>query len=147
MKHRLFWPLAAGLLAAASPALAHEPSPAEQKAEEEKKRAEERRAAEEKAAEEKRPIEVTVRGGAPGGDAASRTTYGRRELELRPRLRPGDIVGAITGDAGLPADAIGKIDVFATRSYVAIRRKEADKALARLQAGKIKGRKLRVSRL
>ena len=63
------------------------------------------------------------------------------------KLRPGDIVGAITGDAGLPADAIGKIDVFATRSYVAIRRKEADKALARLQAGKIKGRKLRVSRL
>ena len=41
----------------------------------------------------------------------------------------------------------GKIDVFATRSYVAIRRTDADKALARLQAGKIKGRKLRVSRL
>jgi ATP-independent RNA helicase DbpA len=63
------------------------------------------------------------------------------------KLRPGDIVGALTGDAGLPKEAIGKIDVFATRSYVAIRRKEADKALARLQAGKIKGRKLRVSRL
>lgn len=63
------------------------------------------------------------------------------------KLRPGDIVGALTGDAGLPVDAIGKIDVFATRSYVAIRRKEADKALARLQAGTIKGRKRRVTRL
>jgi ATP-independent RNA helicase DbpA len=60
------------------------------------------------------------------------------------KLRPGDIVGAITGDAGLPVDAIGKIDVFATRSYVAIKRNQADKALARLQAGKIKGRKFRV---
>ena len=60
------------------------------------------------------------------------------------KLRPGDIVGAITGDAGLPATAIGKIDVFATRSYVAIARGQADKALARLQAGKIKGRNFRV---
>jgi ATP-independent RNA helicase DbpA len=63
------------------------------------------------------------------------------------KLRPGDIVGAITGDAGLPADAIGKIDVFATRSYVAIKRNHVDKALARLQAGKIKGRKFRVRRI
>ena len=63
------------------------------------------------------------------------------------KLRPGDIVGAITGDAGLPADAVGKIDVFATRSYVAIKRNQAEKALARLQAGKIKGRKFRVRRI
>jgi len=63
------------------------------------------------------------------------------------KLRPGDIVGAITGDAGLPFEAIGKIDVFATRSYVAILRAQADKALARLQAGKIKGRNFRVKRI
>ena len=36
------------------------------------------------------------------------------------KLRPGDILGALTGDAGLHASAIGKIDIFATRSYVAI---------------------------
>ena len=63
------------------------------------------------------------------------------------KLRPGDIVGALTGEAGLPTEAIGKIDVFPTRSYVAIRRAQADKALARLQAGKIKGRKFRVRRI
>ncbi len=55
------------------------------------------------------------------------------------KLRPGDIVGALTGDAGLPADAIGKIDVFATRSYVAIARKEAAHALARLREGQDQG--------
>jgi len=63
------------------------------------------------------------------------------------KLRPGDIVGALTGDAGLPVDAIGKIDVFATRSYVAIARRSADRAVERLRAGKIKGRKFRVSRM
>ena len=63
------------------------------------------------------------------------------------KLRPGDIVGAITGEAGLQADAIGKIDVFATRSYVAIARAQVDKALARLQAGRIKGRNFRVRRM
>jgi ATP-dependent RNA helicase DbpA len=61
------------------------------------------------------------------------------------KLRPGDIVGALTGDAGLPVEAVGKIDVFATRSYVAIARKKAEQALAKLRAGKIKGRKFRVN--
>ena len=63
------------------------------------------------------------------------------------KLRPGDIVGALTGEAGLHKDAIGKIDVFATRSYVAIARKQAEQALARLRAGKIKGRRFRVNAL
>jgi ATP-independent RNA helicase DbpA len=44
-------------------------------------------------------------------------------------------------------DAIGKIDVYATRSYVAIARMQAGHALERLRAGKIKGRKFRVNRL
>jgi ATP-independent RNA helicase DbpA len=53
----------------------------------------------------------------------------------------------LTGEAGLKADAIGKIDVFATRSYVAIVRNQLEKALSRLQAGRIKGRNFRVRRL
>jgi ATP-independent RNA helicase DbpA len=60
------------------------------------------------------------------------------------KLRPGDILGALTGDAGLDAKDIGKIDVYAVRAYVAIRRALANKALERLRDGKIKGRKLRV---
>jgi ATP-independent RNA helicase DbpA len=63
------------------------------------------------------------------------------------KLRPGDILGALTGDAGLTAENVGKIDVFATRAYVAIARAVADKALARLRAGKIKGRKIRVEKI
>ncbi|MBB6248118.1 ATP-dependent RNA helicase DbpA [Rhodanobacter sp. A1T4] len=60
------------------------------------------------------------------------------------KLRPGDILGALTGDAGLAAKDIGKIDVYATRAYVAISRSLATKALDRLRAGKIKGRNFRV---
>jgi ATP-independent RNA helicase DbpA len=60
------------------------------------------------------------------------------------KLRPGDILGALTGDAGLPADAVGKIDTFATRTYVAIQRSQAHKAMERLRSGKIKGRSFRV---
>ncbi|OOG60674.1 ATP-dependent RNA helicase DbpA [Rhodanobacter sp. B05] len=63
------------------------------------------------------------------------------------KLRPGDILGALTGDAGLDAKDIGKIDVFATRAYVAISRALANKALERLRAGKIKGRNFRVRAL
>ncbi|WP_426661552.1 ATP-dependent RNA helicase DbpA [Rhodanobacter aciditrophus] len=63
------------------------------------------------------------------------------------KLRPGDVLGALTGDAGLAAQDIGKIDVFATRAYVAISRALANKALERLRAGRIKGRNFRVRAL
>lgn len=60
------------------------------------------------------------------------------------KLRPGDLLGALTGDAGLPGDAVGKIDVFPTRSYVAIARDWHGKAVQRLRAGKIKGKTFRI---
>lgn len=63
------------------------------------------------------------------------------------KLRAGDILGALTGDAGLPGAAIGKIDIFPTRAYVAIAREHAATALKRLQAGRIKGRNFRVQRV
>jgi ATP-independent RNA helicase DbpA len=63
------------------------------------------------------------------------------------KLRPGDLLGALTGDAGLPGDVVGKIDIFPTRSYVAILRSHAETALQRLRDGKIKGRSFRVRRI
>jgi len=63
------------------------------------------------------------------------------------KVRPGDVLGALTGEAGIEAAAVGKIDLFATRCYVAIRRDQAGVALTRLGKGKIKGRTFRVRRL
>ena len=63
------------------------------------------------------------------------------------KLRPGDLLGALTGEAGLPGPSVGKIDVFPTRTYVAIAREWHQQALERLRAGKIKGRNFRVRRM
>ena len=63
------------------------------------------------------------------------------------KIRPGDIVGALTGEAGIDNNCIGKIDVFDFVAYVAITRQVAREALAQLQNGKIKGRKIRVRRV
>ncbi|HEY1075241.1 MAG TPA: ATP-dependent RNA helicase DbpA [Fontimonas sp.] len=60
------------------------------------------------------------------------------------KLRPGDILGALTVEGGLVKEAVGKINTYDTRSYVAIDLKHANKALKLLQQGKIKGKKFRV---
>lgn len=63
------------------------------------------------------------------------------------KLRPGDLLGALTGGAGLASSAVGKIDTFATRTYVAIARDAVAQARSGLRAGKIKGRNFRVREL
>lgn len=67
---------------------------------------------------------------------------GRKE-----KIRPGDILGALIKEAGLSVDDIGKIDVSALYSYVAIKRSQVAKAHNYLQKGKLKGRKVNVRRL
>ncbi|MCY1537091.1 ATP-dependent RNA helicase DbpA [compost metagenome] len=56
------------------------------------------------------------------------------------KLRPGDILGALTGEAGLPGSAIGKIAIFDFQSYVAVQRDLAKPALKHFLEGRIKGR-------
>lgn len=63
------------------------------------------------------------------------------------KVRPGDILGALTGEAGIEGSKIGKITVTDVSAFVAVERSEADKALGRLLNGKIKGRRFRVRRL
>lgn len=60
------------------------------------------------------------------------------------KIRPGDILGALTGNNGIEGNKIGKIDVFDTHAYVAIMRGSVDKALQCLKKGKIKGRNFNV---
>ncbi|QUE75501.1 ATP-dependent RNA helicase DbpA [Stutzerimonas stutzeri] len=63
------------------------------------------------------------------------------------KLRPGDILGALTGDAGIPGSQVGKIAIFDFQAFVAVERGVAKQALNRLNAGKIKGRSLKVRQL
>ncbi len=57
------------------------------------------------------------------------------------KMRPGDILGALTGEAGIAGKYVGKIELYDRQSYVAIDRSIIDKAYAHLKKGKIKGRK------
>lgn len=60
------------------------------------------------------------------------------------KVRPGDILGALTGEAGLAGSEVGKIDIFDLQSFVAVQRDSVERALAKLKAGKIKGRSFKV---
>ncbi|GDX04011.1 ATP-dependent RNA helicase DbpA [Buttiauxella sp. A111] len=60
------------------------------------------------------------------------------------KMRPGDILGALTGDMGLDGADIGKIDVHPMHVYVAIRESVARHAWKQLQQGKIKGKSVKV---
>ena len=82
--------------------------------------------------------------GRPAQPAQAPMTTLRIDGGKTDKLRAGDILGALTGDAGLPASAIGRIAIHPTRSYVAIAREQAARALKQLEAGRIKGRRFRV---
>jgi ATP-independent RNA helicase DbpA len=67
---------------------------------------------------------------------------GRKE-----KIRPGDVMGALTKDLGFEGALIGKINVNEFSTYVAVDRSIADAALRKLNAGKVKGRSVKVRRL
>ena len=60
---------------------------------------------------------------------------GRKE-----KIRPGDVLGALTADLGYTREQVGKIDINEFATYVAVDRKIAHDVVARLNSGKIKGR-------
>lgn len=59
------------------------------------------------------------------------------------KMRPGDILGALTGDVGLDGADIGKIAIHPTHAYVAVKRSVAQQAWKHLQQGKIKGKSVK----
>ena len=63
------------------------------------------------------------------------------------KIRPGDLLGALTGDAGLAGSQIGKIDIFDMSSFVAIERSALRQALNYFADGRVKGRSVRARRI
>ena len=64
---------------------------------------------------------------------------GRKE-----KIRAGDVLGALTGEAGFNKDQVGKINVNEFSTYVAVNAEIGKEAVKRLSEGKIKGRSVRV---
>jgi ATP-independent RNA helicase DbpA len=60
------------------------------------------------------------------------------------KLRPGDLLGALTGDGGLAFEQVGKINITEYSAYVALDRRIAEQAFARLSGSSIKGRRFRM---
>ncbi len=64
---------------------------------------------------------------------------GRKE-----KIRPGDVLGALTADLGYTREQVGKINVNEWSTYVAVERGIAQQAASRLNAGRIKGKGVKV---
>jgi ATP-independent RNA helicase DbpA len=91
------------------------------------------------------PVEDLSVSGRPPEPAAMRTLAirgGRRD-----KLSAGDIVGALTGDIGLPGDAIGLITIRERIAFVAVERDLAARALEGVRREPIKGRSFGAFRL
>jgi len=64
---------------------------------------------------------------------------GRKE-----KIRAGDVLGALTGEAGFSKEQVGKINVNEFSTYVAVERSIAREAVKRLSAGRVKGKTVKV---
>jgi len=59
-------------------------------------------------------------------------------------VRPGDIVGAIAGEVGIPGNQIGQIDIFDRFTFVNVPNDVADKVISTMDKNTIKGFKVSV---
>jgi len=67
---------------------------------------------------------------------------GRKE-----KIRAGDVLGALTGEAGFTREQVGKITVTEFSTYVAISTEVAKEAVRKLSLGKVKGKSVKVRAL
>jgi ATP-dependent RNA helicase DbpA len=64
---------------------------------------------------------------------------GRKE-----KIRPGDVLGALTADLGYTREQVGKITVNEFSTYVAVHRNIGAEVAARLGGARIKGKGVKV---
>jgi ATP-independent RNA helicase DbpA len=64
---------------------------------------------------------------------------GRKE-----KIRAGDVLGALTGEAGFAKEQVGKINVNEFSTYVAVDRRIAREAVHKLSTGRVKGKSVKV---
>jgi ATP-dependent RNA helicase DeaD len=60
-------------------------------------------------------------------------------------LRPGDLVGAIANETGLPGKAVGTIDIFDRTAFVEVPSEHAQNVIEALNRHKLRGRRVRVT--
>ncbi|MDJ1472792.1 DEAD/DEAH box helicase [Xanthocytophaga flava] len=60
------------------------------------------------------------------------------------RVRPNDIVGALTGETGVAYDNIGQIDIYEKYSFVEVKKQDVPKVIKGMENNTIKGRPVRM---
>ena len=61
-------------------------------------------------------------------------------------IRPGDILGAIAGESGMPGRMVGSIDMFDNYTFVEVPREHADVVLQAMRGAKIKGKNVHMEK-
>ena len=60
------------------------------------------------------------------------------------KLRAGDVLGALTGEGGVAGVDVGSIQIDESTTYVAVAAELAERALQRLAAAGVKGKRIKV---
>ena len=61
-------------------------------------------------------------------------------------IRPGDILGAIAGESGMPGKMVGSIDMYDKYTFVEVPRESADTVLKAMKNVKIKGKNIHMEK-
>lgn len=94
-----------------------------------------------------------------GDDASSEGRFGRRSrggdngmarlfinIGKDQKVRPGDILGAIAGETGMPGRMVGSIDMYDKYTFVEVPREYSDAVLLAMKHCKIKGKNVQVEK-
>ena len=80
---------------------------------------------------------------APGGRLLPAMATIHIQAGRKEKIRPGDVLGALTADLGYTREQVGKIDINEFATYVAVARDIGREAVQRLNQGRIKGRSVK----
>lgn len=80
----------------------------------------------------------------------SNTKHGMTRLFIsvgkKQRVKPGDILGAVAGESGIPGDLVGSIDMYDNYTFVDVPKEYASDVIEAMKKASIKGKSIHVER-
>ncbi len=61
-------------------------------------------------------------------------------------VRPGDLVGAITGTTGIPGKALGAIEIKERVSFIEVKKEAESEILGRMSRSEVRGRSVEIKK-
>jgi ATP-dependent RNA helicase DeaD len=94
-----------------------------------------------------------ARGGRNGNSRGGRNDSSREDMARlfinigkNQNVKPGDILGAIAGESGMPGKMVGSIDMYDKYTFVEVPRESADTVLQAMKDVKIKGKNIHMEK-